>query len=108
MDIDINWSKEQLLNFLKLNNNNIKLGETFLSNILKEEIDGEVFPLLTKKFLKDLGIKGKSLDEVEKNVKKLEKNIFKLKEDLKNDKLYIQVNKEDQNDIWNFIRGKIK
>lgn len=107
MDIDINWSKEQLLNFLKLNNNNIKLGETFLSNILKEEIDGEVFPLLTKKFLKDLGIKGKSLDEVEKNVKKLEKNILKLKEDLKNDKLYIQVNNEDQNDIWNSLEEKL-
>ena len=82
MDIDINWSKEQLSNFLKETYKNIKFGETFLSNLLKEEIDGEVFPLLTKKYLKDLGIKGKNLNEIEKYIKKIEKNILKLKDDL--------------------------
>ena len=49
MNFDINWSKEQLLNFLKGNGQNIKLGDVFFSNIIKEEIDGEVFSLLSKR-----------------------------------------------------------
>ena len=70
MNFDINWSKEQLLDFMKGNDKNIKLGDAFASNIIAEEIDGEVFPLLSKKYLKDLGIKGKSLNEVENQIKK--------------------------------------
>ena len=108
MNFDINWSKEQLLNFLKGNGQNIKLGDVFFSNIIKEEIDGEVFSLLSKKYLKDLGIKGKSLNEVSNLIKKKEKNILSLKEDLEKDKIYIQVNEEDPNDIWNSLDEKLK
>ena len=93
---------------MKGNDKNIKLGDAFVSNIIAEEIDGEVFPLLSKKYLKDLGIKGKSLNEVENQIKKIEKNILSLKEDLEKDKIYIQVNEEDPNDIWNTLDEKIK
>ena len=54
MYIEINWNKEKVIDFLKVN---LSIGQKILSKINEGEIDGEALTLLSKNDLKKLGIK---------------------------------------------------
>ena len=105
--VDINWTKDQVINFFsaKRQSNN-KITEEFLLNLEREEIDGEAFSLLFKEDVRKLGITNIGLQKT--IIEYGEKNVIKLKENIKKDNIYIQVYKEDLNNIWNKIEEKIQ
>ena len=107
--IDINWSKEKLIEFLE---NNVLIKEkkekktTILDNFEKEDIDGEAVSLLSQEDFKNLGIQ--SQNQINKMIiPSVEKNILKIKNNIQSDRIYINVHKEDLNDLWNSLNEKI-
>ena len=106
MSININWSKERVLKFLKENNAIIKLDDKILSKFAEEEIDGEAFALLIKDELKSLGIK--NIKDINTILSWTEKDILKTKDNVTEDKVYTQVYKDDVDNIWSSLEERLK
>ena len=110
MSIDVNWSKEQVIKYLdeQLRANKSKSIEIILTKCNDEEIDGEALSLLSENIINLVKIDIKTKNVLKNNIiGKIEKNILKLKDNVKEDKIYKQVYKEDLEDIWNSLDQKM-
>ena len=78
MKINVDFSEEDIYNYLK---DNLNIKEDILKRLKEEKIDGEALILLRKKDYKDFGIKlkdkNKILENLENNMLKMKKNIQK-------------------------------
>ena len=99
--IDANWTKDKVINFLKTK---LEISQEILAKINDEEIDGESFVLLRDDDYKTLGIgaikKNKILPHVDKDILRLGNNI-------KQDPIYIRVEKENKDNLWNSLDEKL-
>ena len=106
--IDINFSKEEVINFLRQNNSDNRINEEFLKKLGEEEIDGEAFSLLNPEDMRNLGIRRQKLQE--SILEYAEKKIIKIKDNMKEDKIYLELNQLNQENnlmnIWNSFEEK--
>ena len=97
MSINIDFTEEDVYNFLK---NNLNIKEDILLKFKQEKIDGEALILLRKNDYKNLGIKLKDKNKILENT---EKNIFKMKKDIQKEDLYIKVVNSSKSGPWDFL-----
>jgi len=100
--INVNWTKDKVINFLKTK---FQINQEILSKIDNEEIDGQSFVLLRDEDFKTLGItplkKNKILPYVDNDILRLSNNI-------KQDPIYLKVEKENKDNLWNSLEEKLK
>jgi len=100
--IDANWTKDEVINFLKTK---FKISQQILSKINNEEIDGESFVLLRDDDYKTLGI---SLIKKNKILPHVDNDILRLSNSIKQDTIYLRVEKENKDNLWNSLEEKLK
>ena len=105
MSLNINSSKEEVVQFLK---SKFNLNEKALSKISDEDINGEALTLLQKEDYKFLEIKFSERNKIKSII---EKDILKLNDNIKRNNIYKYIFEQDLNNLWdsldNFI-SKLK
>ena len=107
MNIDINWTKEQVIQYLQ--KENLKNKNKIINKFLDEEIDGEAFFLLSEGFFRELNIKNSNDKEIMKAlIEKGENNLLKTKTNITEDKIYIQIFQNNLDKIWTSLNEKLE
>ena len=97
MSINVNYTEEELVNFLK---DKLQINDEILQRIREEKIDGEALILLRKKDFNYLKIKVKDRDKILRNK---EKNITKMKKNIHKDELYIKIINSTSTSPWDYL-----
>ena len=101
--ITVNDTKEEVFNFIK-NELKLEVNDKFSEN----EFDGEALELLRIFDVEpeDLGLE--NLPDLDKVIESLEPDFLKVKENINEDKLYLEILNENLNKIWQSLDKKLE
>ena len=97
MKINVDFSEEDIYNYLK---DNLNIKEDILKRLKEEKIDGEALILLRKKDYKDFGIKLKDKNKILEN---LEGGVLKMKKNIQKEDLYIKIVNSSVAGPWDYL-----
>ena len=104
MRVNLNCSKEEVIQFLKQNGFQANLTKKFN----EEEIDGEAFSLLTSDDYQALSIRiSKDKKKMNQLIENNGESLIKIKDKMKEDEIYKQLYEENLEDIWDSLEDKL-